>query len=249
MSSSESIYKAFAADYAACRPAPPTALIDCLVELAPGRGLAWDCATGNGQTAELLAERFEQVIATDHAEAQIREATLREDRHSNVEYRVGRAERSGLPSGAFDLITVSQAVHWFDRNLFYAEVRRLLAPGGVIAVWGYHLPQVSPEIDRVMMAIYESPLLSPWWPPEKDHVHARYESIEFPFERIGSRVFHMEESWDVERFERYLKTWPAFAEPGVNEQTRTLFEDLRGAWNSTGARTVLWEIFHRIGRV
>ncbi|WP_211263129.1 methyltransferase domain-containing protein [Thioalkalivibrio nitratireducens] len=53
-------------------------------------------------------------------------------------------------SGVFDLITVGQALHWFDFPAFYAEAARVLRPGGVLAAWGYGLMQVSPAVDAAV---------------------------------------------------------------------------------------------------
>lgn len=51
----------------------------------------------------------------------------------------GNGQATGLPSGCASLVTIAQALHWFDRPLFYAEVARILRPGGVFAAWGTHI--------------------------------------------------------------------------------------------------------------
>ena len=118
-----------AADYAKFRPQYPPELFEYLGGIAPQRKLAWDCATGNGQAAIALASVFERVIATDASEAQIANA----EAHAHVEYRVAPAENSGIESDTIDLVMVAQALHWFDLDRFYAEVMRLLKPGGIFA--------------------------------------------------------------------------------------------------------------------
>ncbi len=128
-------FSGHAAVYASFRPGYPPALIDFVTSLAPGRSLAWDCATGNGQAAVCLAEHFERVIATDASAAQLAQATP----HPNVEYRQAPAEQSGLADGSVDLLTVATALHWFDFDRFYAEAERVLAPGGALAAWAYNL--------------------------------------------------------------------------------------------------------------
>jgi len=132
--------------YAGHRPDYPAALFDYLATGAGAREVAWDVATGNGQAALALARHFAQVWATDASAEQIRAATP----HQRVAYGVAPAETSGLESASVDLITVAQALHWLDLPRFYAEVLRVLRPGGVIAVWCYHLMSVSPEVDRVL---------------------------------------------------------------------------------------------------
>ncbi|HEX4936896.1 MAG TPA: class I SAM-dependent methyltransferase, partial [Gemmatimonadaceae bacterium] len=127
------LFSEHAATYVAARPEYPDELYRFVVGLAPGRELAWDCATGNGQAARDLARYFERVIATDASAAQIEHAAP----VPNVEYRVATAESSGLADRSVQLVTVAQALHWLDLDAFYAEVRRVTVPGGVLAAWSY----------------------------------------------------------------------------------------------------------------
>src|SRR4051794_21677502 len=139
-------FSGHAAVYASFRPGYPAALFDFATSLAPGRSLAWDCATGNGQATAGLAERFARVIATDASAAQLAQATP----HPRIEYRQAPAEQSGLADRSVDLVTVATALHWFDFDRFYAEAERVLIPGGALVAWAYNLPRVSPELDVLM---------------------------------------------------------------------------------------------------
>ena len=134
--------------YANSRPDYPAGLIDFVAGLSARHELAWDCATGSGQAAVPLASHFAHVVATDVSENQIAHARP----HRGVEYRVATAEASRLETASVDLVTVAQALHWLDRDRFYAEVRRVLAPGGAIAVWSYGDPAIEddPAIDAVL---------------------------------------------------------------------------------------------------
>src|SRR5947208_16325269 len=93
-----------AADYAIFRPSYPQRLFAYLGSIAPGRQLAWDCGTGNGQAAVGLASLFDRVIATDASEKQIANAQL----HKKVESCVTPAENSGLGSKTIDPILHAQ---------------------------------------------------------------------------------------------------------------------------------------------
>jgi ubiquinone/menaquinone biosynthesis C-methylase UbiE len=126
-------FSTISSQYAASRPRYPRALYEWLARIAPGRDRAWDCACGNGQAASDLAGYFSQVVATDLSAEQLREAAP----HPRIEYREAVAEASGLPAGSFDVVTVAQALHWFERDRFYQEVRRVLRPSGVLAAWCY----------------------------------------------------------------------------------------------------------------
>src|SRR5262245_52526179 len=111
--------------YASFRPHYPVGLFDYLLTLVPRNSLVWDCAAGGGQATVDLAARFERVIATDASPEQLGSAPPLD----NVEYRVALAETSGLADNSVGLITVAQALHWFDRNRFFPEVERVLKPG------------------------------------------------------------------------------------------------------------------------
>src|SRR5262245_24665202 len=88
-----------AGSYAATRPGYPDDLLDWVAALPAARRLAWDCATGSGQAALGLAERFDRVVATDASASQLANAVP----HPRIEYRTAPAEASGLPDAAADL--------------------------------------------------------------------------------------------------------------------------------------------------
>jgi ubiquinone/menaquinone biosynthesis C-methylase UbiE len=137
--------------YADFRPHYPAALFDYLASLVPRTATVWDCAAGNGQASLDLAERFDHVIATDASADQIASART----HPKIEYRVAPAEQSGLADESIGLITVAQAVHWFDFDRFFAEARRALIPGGALAVWAYGVNEVEEKaINDVMQDFY-----------------------------------------------------------------------------------------------
>jgi ubiquinone/menaquinone biosynthesis C-methylase UbiE len=232
-----------AADYAKFRPRYPEELFRWLGSIAPGRELAWDCATGSGQAAVELADIFTRVIATDASEKQIANA----ERHQDVEYRVATAENSGLDSASADLIIVAQALHWFDLGKFYAEARRVLKPRGVIAPTAYKLATVSPEIDTVVNRYY-SEIVGSYWPEERRLVE-NFEDLPFPFAKIETPTFEMVAEWSVEELLGYLRTWSATQRFMASEGRDPLAEvetELRQAWGKL--RRVIWPLTVRAGR-
>ena len=140
-----------AAIYAQARPTYPAAWFTELARLAPGHELAWDAGAGNGQASTGLAAHFAQVIATEPSAAQLAEAAP----HPKVNYHQSAETAPMIADGSVDLVTVAQAVHWFDRPNFYAEVRRVLRPGGVVALWAYELGIISPEINAAVLRFYK----------------------------------------------------------------------------------------------
>ena len=111
-------FSANAAGYAIYRPAYPGAFVAEIAALAPRRTLAWDCATGNGQAARLLASHFDRVIATDASAEQIENAVP----HARVQYRVGREDSSGAERRSVDDVTVSTALHWLDLEIGFRDL-------------------------------------------------------------------------------------------------------------------------------
>lgn len=235
-----------AAIYAQSRPTYPVALFDELARLAPSRSLAWDCGTGNGQAAVALAVHFQRVIATEPSETQLAAATP----HARVVYLRSAELAPTVRAGTVDLVTAAQAAHWFDRPKFYAEVKRVLRPGGIVALWSYWLARVTPEIDRVIDRFYTE-TTGPFWPPERVHIENRYHDFEFPFTELHFPPLTITRDWTAEELTAFLASWSA-----VDRYRRARGEDpipavtsaLRTAWGD-GKRTVSWEIFGRIGRL
>jgi len=232
--------------YARYRPNYPTALFEFLSSLTEGHTAAWDCGTGNGQAATALAAYYEHVIATDPSEEQIRNAAP----HERVTYRVEKAEATIIPSASVDLLTIANAMHWFDFDLFYTEVNRVVKPGGVIAAWCYAVPHVNEEIDKIAWHFHND-VVGKYWVEENRIVERRYGTIPFPFAAIPSPAFCSERMMDLDDFVAYLNTWSA-TQKFINEQghnpTEQLKNELQAVWKS-GMKKVTWELSMRVGRV
>jgi SAM-dependent methyltransferase len=241
-------FSGHAADYAAYRPSYPPALFDLLASLPRRRALALDCATGNGQAAIGLAERFERILAIDASSEQLAQAR----QHPRVEYRVARAEETGVGGGAVDLVSVAQAIHWFDFDSFYAEVRRVLAPGGAIAAYTYNLARVDPAFDRVLDRLARE-IVGPYWPPERRWVDEEYRTLPFPFEEVPTPRLENEAQWDLGRLLSYIATWSAcqrYRQATGRDPVKMLQDELTAAWGDPSRpRSVRWPIYMRAGHV
>ena len=142
---------------------------------AAPRELAIDIACGTGQAAVGLAASYARVVGVDGQATQLEHAT----QHPNVEYTHGAAEATGLAGGAADLVTVAQALHWFDPlDAFYREARRLLkpsSPSSALAVISYALPVLEAADHPANAALLDAfHGLDPWWPPQRKLVDDRY---------------------------------------------------------------------------
>lgn len=211
--------------------------------------IAWDCATGNGQAAIGLANYFDSVIATDASPEQISNATP----HNKVEFRVTKAETSGIPSASVDLITAAQALHWFDTDAFFREARRVAAPEAAIAVWGYGDPVLdTPRLQDILHA-YNRGTIEEYWLPERQTLLDGYRNVEFPFDEVEVPSFTLTRECSLAELMGYVGTWSAtarhIAEHGRGELER-LENDLADAWGDPARkRRVDAPIFLRAGHI
>jgi ubiquinone/menaquinone biosynthesis C-methylase UbiE len=198
-------FSSIAGSYAEFRPRYPAALYRWLASEAPGGARVWDCACGSGQASVDLAGYFDQVVATDLSAQQLQEAQP----HPRIEYRVALAEQSQLPAGAMDLVAVAQALHWFDCERFYTEARRVLRPGGLLAVWSYSVCSLESRAADVLFQDFYAHTVGPCWPPERRHVESGYQTLPFPQPELAVPEFAMELRWSLAQLVGYLGSWSA----------------------------------------
>ncbi len=239
-------FSSLAAGYSEFRPGYPQALFEYLCSITPDTGLAWDCATGSGQAAAALAGCFHKVIATDASQKQIGKAQP----HPSVEYAVATAESSGLEDATVDLITVAQALHWFDLPRFFQEVQRVLKPNGVLAVWTYNLFRVSPEVDAVVDDLYWH-TLDGFWDDARKLVEQGYAGVELPLDELEPAQFNMSARWTLEHLQGYLGTWSAIRSYRQRLDTcplAAISPRLEQAWGDKQMqRKISWPLSLRVG--
>jgi len=235
-------------DYAKYRPSYPVELFEYLASIAPQQETAWDCATGNGQAAFALASFFARVVATDGSQFQLDNAAA----HERVTYHQATAEDSHLESHSIDLVTVAQALHWFDLEGFYSEVSRVLKPRGVLAVWCYNLLEISPALDAVINKFYAE-TVGPYWPPERRLIEDNYRSIAFPFAEVEPPPFDMRARWNLMDLLGYFRTWSAtqrFIAARGFDPLPELADELLQLWEKPDeTKLVKWPLYLRAGVV
>lgn len=236
-----------AATYRRFRPLYPQELFDYLASVTPNRKRAWDCATGNGQAAVALADFFDKVTATDASEEQIKLAI----EHPKVLYEVSTAENSELDPRSQDLITVANALHWFDIDAFFIEAQRVLKPKGVIAAWCYESFNIDESLSSAFDALYAD--LKPFWPKQIKLVRERYKTIDFPFDELEPPEFLMKLDWDLTQCLGYMASWSAvqaYRRELARDPIERHFDSICDAWGGhKRKRTVTWQVHTRIGRV
>lgn len=228
--------------YAASRPTYPERLLGEIADRAPGRRLAWDAGTGNGQAARQLASLFDHVHATDASAAQIAAA----EPHARVTFAVEPAESASLPDSSCDLVLAAQAMHWFDHPVFFAEARRVLRPGGMLAAIGYGWWYVDPEIDAVMAPLLKA--VEPHWLPGNWLLMDGYRDLAMPGEEIRLPPVAIHLAWERAELEAYILSWSVVQRLGT-EITNATFTALRAAWPDGQLRHVTMPIVSRAARL
>jgi 2-polyprenyl-3-methyl-5-hydroxy-6-metoxy-1,4-benzoquinol methylase len=255
--------------YLNSRPRYPNAVGSALFALCGQRNsVVWDVGAGNGQLTKILANHFEFVVGSDINENQISKAMD----SPNVRYAVISAEESaeeiearniGLKRNCVDLITVAQALHWFDFPKFHQTVKEMLNPnGGIYAAVGYDLPKISPNVDQLVMNYYDN-VIGKYWETNRRHVETHYKNIPFPeFEKDEEldveKLFPPEAlcislEWKFEDLIAYLNSWSAtqsaIKQTGKHplKDSPKLVEDMHDAWNLNGnSYNVKFPLFFKV---
>lgn len=236
-----------AAAYAKWRPGYPKEFIEYMVSFVQHREAAWDCATGNGQAAVMLAEHFDQVFATDLSNEQLKFARP----HQKITYSQGAAENTDFADNTFDLITVAQAYHWLDHKAFCKEARRVAKDGAVVAVWGYDLCRTENEVVNDLLTSFYRDVTGPYWDAARKYVDEHYRTAYFDFEEIPvEKTFSIYTNWGIEDMRGYLNSWSAVQKYiSVNDHNPVdeFIEKLRGYWKDVMA--IEFPLFLRMGNV
>lgn len=241
-------FSARAVLYSQFRPRYPDELFDFIGSLGSEHRSVWDCATGSGQAAVGLANVFDQVIATDASEKQISMA----EPHPSIEYRVASAYESGLERSSVDAVTVAQAIHWLDHDRFYEEVRRVLRPDGVIAVWGYGDPVIDDDRIHQVVHDYNRGTIEAYWKPERDIILSGLRTIAFPFREVDPPSFTMQRLWTLPELAGYMRTWSAtaaYAEAHGFDPVLGVESEIGEIWGdpATTRHRITWPLYIRAG--
>jgi SAM-dependent methyltransferase len=231
--------------YQKYRPNYPRELFAWFAAHTPARELAVDVGTGNGQAAVGLADFFGTVIATDASAAQLALA----EPHPRVSYRREPAERISVPDRSADLVVAAQAAHWFGWPAFVAEVRRVLRPGGLLAIWSYGLFVADPAVDR-LIAEFSRVVVGPFWPRERRHVEEAYRDLPLPFPECSVPPFEMRADWDCDAALGYLASWSAVrrCRELSGRDPLALFAPLLAKTWGVNPRPVRWTLQLKCGR-
>jgi ubiquinone/menaquinone biosynthesis C-methylase UbiE len=234
--------------YAQFRPTYPQKLFDYILEFVEGKKTAWDCATGNGQAATVLAEYFEKVEASDISEAQISNAVKRE----NIEYHICSAEKTPFFENSFDLITVAQAYHWLNWKEFHTEATRVGKRNAVVAIWTYNaLVSDDEKLNAITQHFYRD-ITGPYWDKERKYVDEEYSTVVFDFEELPSQKFQTVVKWNKEQLEGFFQSWSAvrnYIKANKQNPVDLVKKDIDAVWSNGNQKEFHFPIFLRIGRI
>lgn len=237
-----------AAEYARYRPSYPEELFEYIYSFVPGFKVAWDCATGNGQTAVQLAKRFELVIASDISTSQLALAP----ELPNIKYVHSPAEHTAFPSDYFELITVSQAYHWFNWEAFRKEVYRVGKQNAIVAVWMYDLPiSEHQDLNDLIQDFYQN-VVGPYWDAERKWVEEHYATIPFEYEPLPSREFSIQKQLNRDAILGFFASWSAaqkYLQANGHPATDVIKEKLESLWPADELRTFTYPVYLKLGRM
>ncbi|HEV8514296.1 MAG TPA: class I SAM-dependent methyltransferase [Cyclobacteriaceae bacterium] len=242
---SKDLFSRQANQYATFRPTYPKELYDFIFSYVTSFTTAWDVGTGNGQVARDLSKRFEKVIGSDISAKQLDNAYQAE----NIFY-FQTGETILFSGRRFDLICVAQAIHWFDREKFYSEVKRVGKPNSIIAVWGYGLLSVNSEIDILVKDFYVN-IIGPYWDSARKLVDEEYKTISFPFSEIQTPQFAFSFYWTLAEFQGYLNTWSSvqkYIEENNSNPVEDLITKIQPLWGLEKME-IKFPLFLRLGKV
>ncbi|KAM0749433.1 S-adenosyl-L-methionine-dependent methyltransferase [Meredithblackwellia eburnea MCA 4105] len=240
-----------AVQYAASRPYYPPALYHHVISAAtpfpsppPDRTLL-DLGCGPGLSTFSFLPHFARLIGLDPSPNMVNAANsiLQEKinagevhKHEQVQFLVGVGEdlkAVGVEDDTVDLVVAGQAAHWFDTTKVYAELARVLKPGGSMVFWGYgefYLPN-HPK-SSALIPPYSAGTLGPYWQqPGRSIVESLLVPLALPPSPTftsQTRSFFLSDSpsyvppspetthpllltqnWSLKEIEGYLKTFSA----------------------------------------
>lgn len=274
----------FASDrYHSARPRYPQCLYNAVFQYqaqsSNTRDIAIDIACGTGEATIPLAEAFGKVIGIDSSAVMIESARKA---HPEIRFEVSSAEtfRSALSLSdhSLDLITIAEAIHWFDLDLFYKECHRALKPNSTLAFWGYCDAAIEgfPEAtDFVLKYCYGDHYLGPYWQqPGRDYLRdripndppaslftniERYENIvcreNKPAVNGNSDKFVLSKETTVGAMAEYVRTWSAYhswrqANPHSDDIVVECFNKLKNKfdWTDETRINLTWDSFLVLAR-
>ncbi|KAK8850696.1 hypothetical protein IAR55_004616 [Kwoniella newhampshirensis] len=176
------------ASYLACRPTYPQKVYETILAHHRSRGGRFDhlvdVGCGPGFVALSLSPHFKSTTALDPSKKMVDVGLQPSDpSRPRIEYKVGTAEslvEAGVKEA--DLVTAGQAAHWFDHKKTWAELSKVVRPGGTVAYIGY-AELVFPSHPRLnpLFSHFSSKIIGAYWSqPGRSIVENLLDAVPFP---------------------------------------------------------------------
>ncbi|KAI3777195.1 hypothetical protein L1987_46991 [Smallanthus sonchifolius] len=240
-----------ARQYSEARPRYPQKLFDFIASKTPTHDLVWDIGTGSGQAATSIS--IKQLEFAPRLPNVDYKCTSPNMSMSELEEKVGT-------ESSVDLVTIAQAIQWFDLDTFYNQVKWILKkPSGIIAAWCYPIPKIDDEFDPVFQNFYlESQPYSGGL--QRGLVDDKYTTLEFPFGPVdgchhtGPFEFQTNKLMSLGELFLYIRSWSTYQtakDQGVELLNDGAIEELTNAWkeDGNGRKSVTFPVYLRIGKV
>ena len=130
-------------------------------------------------------------------------------------------------------------------------MKRVLKPGGVLAVWSYTMADTVPEITAVV-AKFARDILDGYWAPEVVAHTDAYTDDNFPFATVDYTPPRMYKTWSQSDYLNYLRTWSAYrsyVRANGTDPIQLIEAEFADAWGDRDTLVVEWELLMRVGRV
>ena len=204
--------------YSKYRPTYPKALLEIiscyLSRNGCGNDLAVDVGCGSGQSTFQLGECFSRCVGVDISRAQVLEAQKKcEDKGVTQNFKFVEGDGGNLPvdSSSVNAVTIAQAWHWLpDHGKFYSECKRVLRPGGCLAVYGYGNVQLLDNSCDALVRRFYADTLKGCWHKERVHIDNEYSEVDLPLENTERHDIEMPKSFSMSDFIGYLSTWSGY---------------------------------------
>lgn len=234
--------------YSKFRPDYPPELFQYILSFVNNRETAWDCATGNGQAAKVLAEYFQLVEASDMSSGQLDKAIQK----PNIHYTICTAEHTPYHDSSFDLITVATAYHWLDHEAFRKEAIRVGKNGSLLAVWAYNLVKFEDDaVNKVIHHLYYDIVYS-YWDPGRRHVEDAYQNVPFNYELLPTKDFYIQLNWTFEQLWGYLQTWSSvqtYINKNGTSPLELIRDQMKSVWQNDEVKSLRFPLFLKLGRI
>lgn len=243
-------FSGVAAHYAASRPGYPDALFDAIAVHVPSTAEVWEPGCGSGQATRGLAARFAHVHACDPSAAQLARHWAQAQPQANVTLRVEAADQPSLADASVGLVAVAQALHWFDRDAFFAGCERVLRPGGVLAAWTYQDAVYDDDMAEAAEQVRDH--IDPYWPPERNDVDLGYQHYRWPFEPLPAPNLVLTADWTLAQVLGYVGSLSAavgYRQATGRDAVADLGPLLAAAWGDPAApRRIRWPLILHLRR-